>query len=153
MWQVADHSVYGLGYGICMLCRLCVHSVTYSHLIIMNIAWRLCLKNMCVLKLFKQPPPPPRALLVCAKYKHMLHQNAVSGFCTQQEFCVSFDNPAVKMYLENLIMEFNTLKTEDDCYEGNKKRRLLEIQPVINIIEERNALTENLTSLKELTSG
>lgn len=50
-------------------------------------------------------------------------------------------------------MEFNTLQTEDDCYEGNKKRRLLEIQPVINVIEERNTLIENLTSLKELTSG
>jgi hypothetical protein len=109
------------------------------------------MKNICIYKLFKQPLP--QALLVCAKYKHLLNRNTVNGFCTQQNFCVSFDNPAIKNYLENLVMEFNTLQTEDDCYEGNKKRRLLEIQPVINVIEERNTLIENLTSLKELTSG
>lgn len=109
------------------------------------------MKSNSFLKLFKQPPP--QGLLVCAKYKHLLNRNTVGGFCTQQDFCVSFDNPVVKNYLENLIVEFNTLQAEDGCYEGNKKRRLLEMQPVINIIEERNALTENLASLKELTSG
>jgi hypothetical protein len=120
-------------------------------LTIMNVARKLFMKNNSVLKLFKQPPP--QALLVCAKYKHLLNRNTVSGFCTQQDFCVSFDNPAVKNYLENLVMEFNTIQTEYDCYEGKNKRRFLEIQPVIDIIDERNALNENLASLKELTSG
>jgi hypothetical protein len=77
----------------------------------------------------------------------------VSGLCTQQDSCVSIDNPAVQKYIENLRMEFKTLNAEGDCYEGHKKRRLLEILPIMNIIDERNALNENLASLKELTSG
>jgi len=109
------------------------------------------MKNNFVLKLFKKVAP--QASLVCAEYKHLLARNVVNGFCTQQDLCVSFDNPAIKKYLENLINEFKALQTEDGCYEGNNKRRLLEIQPVINIIEERNTLNENLSSLKELTSG
>lgn len=104
-----------------------------------------------VLKLFKKVPL--QAVLVRVKYKHLLNRNMVSGLCTQQDFCVNFDNPAVQKYIENLRMEFKTLKAEDDCYEGQNKRRLLEILPIINIIEERNALKENLASLKELTSG
>lgn len=104
-----------------------------------------------VFKMFKKVPP--QALLVRVKYKLLLNRNVVSGLCTQQDFCVSFDNPAVQKYIENLRMEFKTLKAEDDCYEGHKKRRLLEILPVINIIDQRNALNENLASLQELTSG
>jgi hypothetical protein len=77
----------------------------------------------------------------------------VSGFCTQQDFCVSFDDPAVQKYLEKLTMEFKTLQTEDDRYEGNKRRKLLEIQPVIDLLEERKAVIENLACLKELISG
>jgi hypothetical protein len=103
------------------------------------------------LRLFKKVPP--QALLVRVRYKLILNRNVARGLCTQQDFCVSFDNPAVQKYIENLRMEFKTLTAEGDCYEERKKRRLLEIQPVINIIEERNALTENLASLKELTSG
>jgi len=104
-----------------------------------------------VLKLFKKVPP--QALVVRVKYKLLLNRNVVSGLHTQQDFCVSFDNPAVQKYIENLRVEFKTLQADDDCYEGHKKRRLLEILPIINIIEERNALNENLASLKELTSG
>lgn len=116
----------------------------------MNV-WKLFTTSNTVLKLFKKVPP--QALLVRVKYKLLLNRNVVSGLCTQQDFCVSFDNPAVQKYIENLRMEFKTLEAEDDCYEGHKKRRLLEILPIINIVEERNALNENLASLKELTSG
>jgi len=114
-------------------------------------AWKLFMTSSTVFKMFKKVPP--QALLVRVKYKLLLNRNVVSGLCTQQDFCVSFDNPAVQKYIENLRMEFKTLKAEDDCYEGHKKRRLLEILPVINIIDQRNALNENLASLQELTSG
>jgi tyrosine-protein phosphatase YwqE len=116
----------------------------------MNV-WKVFMTSNTVLKLFKKVPP--QALLVRVKYKLLLNRKVVKGLCTQQDLCVSFDNPAVQKYIENLRMEFKTLKTENDCYEGHKKRRMLEILPIINIIEERNALNENLASLKELTSG
>lgn len=106
--------------------------------------------NNTVSRLFKKVSP--QALLVRVRYKLVLNQN-VSGLCTQQDFSVSFDSPAVQKYIKDLRMEFQTLKLESDCYEGGKKRRLLEIQPIIDIIEERNALTDNLASLKELTAG
>lgn len=119
-------------------------------LVIMSV-WKLFMTSNTVLKLFKKVPP--QALLVRVKYKLLLNQNVVSGLCTQQDFCVSFDNPAVQKYIANLRLEFKTLKAEGDCCEGHKKRRLLEILPIINIIDERNALNENIASLKELTSG
>jgi hypothetical protein len=116
----------------------------------MNV-WKLFMTSNTVLKLYKKVPQ--QALLVRVKYKLLLNRNVVSGLCTQQDFCVSFDNPAVQKYIENLRMEFKTLKAEGGCCEERKKRRLFEIQPIINIIEERNTLTENLASLNELTSG
>jgi hypothetical protein len=76
-----------------------------------------------------------------------------SGFCTQQDFCVTFEDPAVQKYLQKLLVEFKALQTDDDRYEGNKRRRLLEIQPVIDLFEERKAVIENIVCLKELTSG
>lgn len=116
----------------------------------MNV-WKLLMTSNTSLKLFNKVPP--QALFVRVKHKLLFNQNVVSGLCTQQEFRVSIDNPAVQKYIENLRMEFKTLNAEGDCYEGQKKRRLLEILPIINIIDERNALNENLASLKELTSG
>lgn len=95
----------------------------------------------------------PQAVHLCARYKNLLNRNLVSGFCTQQDFCVSFDDPAVQKYLGKLMLEFKTLQTEDDRYEGNKRRKLLEIQPVIDLLEERKAVIENLACLKELISG
>ncbi|PNF16346.1 Peptide chain release factor 1-like, mitochondrial [Cryptotermes secundus] len=115
----------------------------------MNGVWKVCMKNNFVLKLFTQVSP--QAVYLCARYKNLLNRNVVSGFCTQ-DFCVSFDDPAVQKYLGKLMMEFKTLQTEDDRYEGNKRRKLLEIQPVINLLEERKAVIENLACLKELTS-
>lgn len=117
----------------------------------MNVVWKVCMKTNLVLKLFTQVSP--QALHLCARYKHLINRNVVcTGFCTQQNFCVSFDDPAVQKYLEKLVMEFKALQTEDDRYEGNKRRKLLEIQPVIDLLEERKAVIENLACLKELIS-
>jgi hypothetical protein len=115
----------------------------------MNV-WKLLMTSNTGLKVFKKVPH--QALFVRVKYKLLFNRN-VSGLCTQQDFRVSIDNPTVQKYIENLRMEFKTLKAEGDCYEGHKKRRLLEILPIINIIDERNELNENLASLTELTSG
>jgi hypothetical protein len=117
----------------------------------MNVVKTVCIRNNVVLKLFKQVSP--QALQLCARYKHLINRNVRSGFCTRQDFCVTFDDPAVQKYLEKLLVEFKTLQTEDDRYEGNKRRRLFEIQPVIELLEERKAVIENIACLKELTSG
>jgi hypothetical protein len=62
-------------------------------------------------------------------------------------------DPAVQKYLEKLMMEFKALQTEDDRYEDSKRRKLLEIQPIIDLLEERKAVIENVACLKELISG
>ncbi|PSN43069.1 Peptide chain release factor 1 [Blattella germanica] len=63
---------------------------------------------------------------------------------------VTFDTPAVQNYLNKLINEYKTLQMGGTSYENTTKQRLEEIQPIINLIEERNTLCENLRTLKEL---
>jgi hypothetical protein len=77
----------------------------------------------------------------------------LSGFCTQRDSCVRFDDPAVQKYIEKLLAEFKALQTEGDRYGGNKRRKLIEMQPVIELLEERKAVIENIACLKELSSG
>ena len=93
-------------------------------------------------------------------FKYSSQSYSVSKFLNQivvQQYCtssiVSFETPAVKKYLSNLVDEYQALQAENESGESNNILRIQEIQPVINIINERNTLYENLRTLKELLSS
>ncbi|KAJ4433730.1 hypothetical protein ANN_16041, partial [Periplaneta americana] len=94
---------------------------------------------------------PSYASLPCSKYEYTVRTlrkcSIVREYSTDNN--INFESLAVQKYLEKILKEYETLKTES-YIESEKKERLLEIQPVIDIVEERKTITESLESLKEL---
>ncbi|KOB70975.1 Mitochondrial translational release factor 1, partial [Operophtera brumata] len=83
-----------------------------------------------------------RSLIGCHKFS-LLHR------CYSQQNTVNLSDPAIQTYLKHLMLE------HDDLHSKLRKsmdetRRLLEIKPIVNVLDQRISLYDSIESLKEL---
>lgn len=83
----------------------------------------------------------------CNPLKRICSRFPVTNFCTVPDYknCLKLNGISLNNYIEKLQKEFEVLNKENI----NNSRKL-ELQPIMQIVNERNHLINNIHNLKEL---